>query len=166
MKRRRQQQAGFNLIEVSLAIAICAIGLIALIGLIPTGTEAARRAADDTMAASLASDVLHWRHITFYTNGTYFPLGTTSMAVRPMTVSMTLDATGNQATNEDGSVNKFYTSPYFYVTCEAKDHPQFGGNPDIGRMIVTVQWPCYAGTGQPVSNSTRRVFISNMARMQ
>jgi len=165
LPRRIQSAAGFNLIEVSLAIAICSIGLIALMGLIPTGTEASRRAADDTLAAALASDVLHWRHVSPYTTNTFFPGGATPLNARPAiptNVTMILDAMGNFAVHENGSINTFYTGPYFQVDYMARDHPQFIGNPDIARVVVTVEWP-YNAAG---ANRTRRTFVSNFTRMQ
>lgn len=148
-----------------MAIAICAIGLIALIGLIPTGVDASRRAADDTLATSLASDAMHWRHISPYTNATYFPYGAYAPSARPSpgtNVTMTLDAMGNLSVNEDGTANAFYSGPYFVLNYMAVDHPQFGSNPDIARVVVTVEWPYNAGA----STRTRRVFVSTLARMQ
>jgi Tfp pilus assembly protein PilV len=46
----------FSLIEVTLALAIVAVGLIAIIGLLPQGIQASRDAADNTLAATMAQD--------------------------------------------------------------------------------------------------------------
>ena len=165
MRRQlRTNQSGFNLIEVSLAIAICSIGLIALLGLIPTGIDASRRAVDDTLATGIASDVLHWRRITPYTNTTFFPGGGGALSTLPHNnvVTMTLDAMGNTPNDEDLSVNEFYSGPYFLVIYSVVNHPQFINNPDIARLIVTVEWPNNA----PAASRTRRTFISNYTRMQ
>jgi len=163
LRQRRKTQSGFNLIEVSLAIAICSIGLIALMGLIPTGTEASRRAADDTLVASLGSDFLQCRRISPYANTTYFPNGGPALTNRPTSpVPMTLDAMGNQATDINGNPNNYYTGPYFYVTYSVMDHPQFGSAPNIARLLVVIEWPANA----PVAMRSRRCFVSDYTRMK
>ena len=162
-------RSGFNLIEVSLALAICSIGLITLIGLLPTGIDASRQAADDTLAAAIASDVLHWRRISPYTNSTYFPKGCTPLNTHPGTnFTMTLDAMGNLLTNVDLSVNPFYTGNRFLVTYQVMDQPQFPGALDVARVVVTVLWPCtnMVGPGLVRPNATARYFVSDFGRMQ
>ncbi|MEI6085541.1 MAG: prepilin-type N-terminal cleavage/methylation domain-containing protein [Verrucomicrobiota bacterium] len=156
---RLKTQAGFNLIEVSLAIAICSIGLIALLGLIPTGIDASRRAADDTLAASLASDVLHWRRISPYTNSTFLPYGSPPLNTRA-NVQMTTDAMGNFGVDEYNNTNLFYTGAYFLTTYTVMDNPLFPGALDAARVVISVEWPALS------SNRTKRVFVSDYARWQ
>jgi uncharacterized protein (TIGR02598 family) len=45
------------MVEVSLALAIVAVGLLAIIGLLPSGYEAARNATDVTLSATIVQDV-------------------------------------------------------------------------------------------------------------
>src|SRR5207247_522846 len=105
---------------------------------IPTGTEASRRAADDTLVTSLASDILHWRRISSYANSTYLPYGSppltnTSPTYSPpantirSTVLMTNDAMGNLPKDEFNNTNPYYTGPYFLTTYTIMDQPQFPG---------------------------------------
>jgi prepilin-type N-terminal cleavage/methylation domain-containing protein len=56
---RGRTQAGFSLVEIMLALAIMAVGLIAIIGLIPQGVKSSRDAADNTLAATIAHDILN-----------------------------------------------------------------------------------------------------------
>ena len=159
--RRRGSQAGFNLIEVSLALAICSVGLITLCGLLPTGIDASRRAADDTLVTSLASDILHWRRISPFSNSTFLPYGSPPLDTRG-TVSMVNDAMGNFNVDEFGATNPYFTGPYFLTTYTVMDHPQFGGALDAARVVITIEWPYNA----PSANRTKRTFISDYARMQ
>ena len=157
----RRTRAGFNLIEVSLALAICSVGLITLIGLIPAGTDASRRASDDTMAAAIASDLLNWPRIAPYGvtpawPSTQFPM--TSAVV----FSNTFDAMGNQPNNEDGSANPFYSGPYFIVTCTVMPHPQFVDQNNIARLNVAVAWPANASAAAAVFRSYR-CFVGDYA---
>jgi prepilin-type N-terminal cleavage/methylation domain-containing protein len=159
----RINEAGFNLIEVSLAIAICSIGLIALMGLLPTGTEASRRAADDTLVTSLASDILHWRRISPYTNSTYLPFGSPPLHTRPGTNFVTqFDAMGNFSVDEFGNTNPFFGGNYFLATYQVMDNPQFPGNLDCARVVLTMEWPANA----PAANRAKRIFVSDYARWQ
>ncbi|MCG3148749.1 MAG: hypothetical protein PCFJNLEI_02196 [Verrucomicrobiae bacterium] len=158
-RRRTWGQAGFNLIEVSLAIAICSIGLIALMGLLPTGTEASRRAGDDTLATSLASDILHWRRISPYTNSTYLPMGSPPLNTRA-TVQMYNDSMGNFAVDEYNNPNPFFSGNYFLTTYSVIDHPMYPGVLDVARLVVTIEWPALS------TNRTKRVFVSDYARWQ
>lgn len=170
----RGREAGFNLVEVSLAVAICAIGILTLIGLLPTGTDASRRACDDTVIASFVSDMQHWRRIVPFTSSIptgsnpYFPDGAPALSTVPRGTNLTvyLDSLGNARTNEDGTINQFYTRPYFRVTSSLIDHPSFPNSPDIARIVIAVQWPCNPATDPPLltSNATLRVFVSDYAR--
>lgn len=164
-----RSESGFNLIEVSLALAICAIGILTLVGLLPTGIEASRRVSDDTVLTSLSGDMLHWRRITPWEFQPWLPWGGPRMTdPRPATVAVNFDAMGNLNTLAlpDGTTapNPFYAGPYFRYTYTVQDHPQFPGNRDIARLIITVEWPCKPNDGLPVPNANRRQFVSTYTR--
>jgi uncharacterized protein (TIGR02598 family) len=55
--RRAQAAPGFTLVEVTLALAAAVIALVALLGVLVVANDAARWAADVTIAASLAQDI-------------------------------------------------------------------------------------------------------------
>ena len=49
---------GFTIIEVALAIAIIALGIVAIIGLLPTGLDVIRDASSTTQMANIAEDFI------------------------------------------------------------------------------------------------------------
>jgi uncharacterized protein (TIGR02598 family) len=53
---RSTSPAGFTLVEIMIALGVIALGLIAVVGLIPQGLQASRDAADNTMAATIVQD--------------------------------------------------------------------------------------------------------------
>src|ERR1017187_7839345 len=57
MRNRCMRGHGFTLVEVMLSLAIVSIGLIAILGLLPTGLRSARDAADNTISATVIQDV-------------------------------------------------------------------------------------------------------------
>jgi uncharacterized protein (TIGR02598 family) len=50
---------GFSLVEVTVAVGICAFVILALVGLMATGLTSAREASRDTATAGMAEYVLH-----------------------------------------------------------------------------------------------------------
>ena len=62
MKCRHQIRSGpgkqaFSLVEVAIALAVLAVGLLAIMGLFPQGLQASRDAADNTIAATIVQDL-------------------------------------------------------------------------------------------------------------
>ena len=48
---------GFSLVEVTLALGIVTFGLIAVMGLLPTGLNLARQSADEAAAVNILTDI-------------------------------------------------------------------------------------------------------------
>ena len=59
MKTSVTQKNGFSLIEVTLAILVVGLGLIALMALFPSGLDANKQAINDTRMALFAEDILN-----------------------------------------------------------------------------------------------------------
>ena len=59
IKIRAFNQTAFSLVEIMLALAIMAIGLIAIIGLIPQGVKSSRDASENTLVATLVHDTFN-----------------------------------------------------------------------------------------------------------
>src|ERR1017187_4803426 len=59
IKIRAFNQTAFSLVEIMLALAIMAVGLIAIIGLIPQGVKSGRDAADNTLVATIVHDTFN-----------------------------------------------------------------------------------------------------------
>ena len=53
----RTHRAGFTLTEIVLALAVIATAFIAVIGLLPSGLDASRQAADSTVVATILEDI-------------------------------------------------------------------------------------------------------------
>src|SRR6516225_7614002 len=58
MKRSICGEAGFSLVEVTLALGIAAFCLIALFGLLPVGVQTNRNATSQTAATNILADVV------------------------------------------------------------------------------------------------------------
>jgi len=54
----RRRRFGFTIIEVALAVAIIALGIVAIIGLLPTGLDVIRDASSTTQMANIAEDFI------------------------------------------------------------------------------------------------------------
>jgi uncharacterized protein (TIGR02598 family) len=51
--------AAFSLVEVTLSVAIIATGLLGIIGILPVGLDASKRAVDSTIVANILDSVQH-----------------------------------------------------------------------------------------------------------
>jgi uncharacterized protein (TIGR02598 family) len=115
--------SAFSLIEVTLALAIVAIGLIAIVGMLPHGIQASRDAADNTLAATIAHDELNKMR-----------LATTMAGGPPAPVDIYYDASGTN------SFPAGSTSPdrYFHITAT----PQLSATvPNLYMVNAIVSWP-------------------------
>jgi uncharacterized protein (TIGR02598 family) len=168
--RRLGAEEGFNLIEVMLAVAVVALALITVLGLLPIGIDASRKVSDDSIITTLASDMLHWRRVTPYDKPSWFPYNAPPLSgSRPATVTMYFDAMGNLANTEYQKTNLYYSGDYFKFTYTVLDHPDpaLSNSMDIARVLITVEWPVINQTTKALApNPNRRVFIGQYSRMQ
>jgi uncharacterized protein (TIGR02598 family) len=61
----------FTLVEVALAIAVVAVGLVGILALFPLGLRATRSATDDTQKASIAQDYIAYYQQLALTSNNY-----------------------------------------------------------------------------------------------
>lgn len=76
--RTNCQPHGFSLVEVTLAIAIVAIGIVGILALFPLGMDATRKAADDTQMMAIGQDwIAYYQQMS--ANSNYYALFGTSI---------------------------------------------------------------------------------------
>lgn len=59
LKSPPKKQSAFSLVEVAIALAIFAIAVVALLGLLPGGLNTYRRAMDLTVTSQIAQKIIH-----------------------------------------------------------------------------------------------------------
>ena len=140
----RRSNSAFTLIEVMLAISIAAIGIIAILGLLPGAIQSGRDAADNTLSATIAQDI--------FSNIRSQPLsavdfGDGSGPIHNVTNSGTLtfyyDSTGNP-TNVGAAYYKILFSSQQQATLP------------LWNLQVAIIWPALAKI------ATTNTFISNL----
>ena len=68
----RRTARGFSLVEVTLAVAVVAIGVVGILALFPLGMDAVRKAADDTQMMAIGQDwIAYYQQMAANTN--YYP---------------------------------------------------------------------------------------------
>ena len=73
----RRTARGFSLVEVTLAVAVVAIGVVGILALFPLGMDAVRKAADDTQMMAIGEDwIAYYQQMAANTN--YYSVNNTS----------------------------------------------------------------------------------------
>jgi len=126
---------GFTLVEVTLALGICAFVLVALIGLFSTGLKASRESEDQVQAANLASRIVAIRQAA-PTNASSFP--DLAIPASAMTNAYA-DAYGGATryVGFDGMTNS--SSPAYRVTCKAGTNALTGSS--TAQVYLLLTWP-------------------------
>lgn len=107
IKTCRVNRAGFSLIEIMLALAVIAIGLIAIVGLIPRGVQASRDAADNTLAATIMHDTFNGIRLSAQST---WPPNTSTVPPLPLTGPQDIcyDAAGTNQVDCTTSVDRYF----------------------------------------------------------
>jgi prepilin-type N-terminal cleavage/methylation domain-containing protein len=99
------QRHGFSLIEVVLAVAVIAVGLMAVIGLFPQGLQSSRETADNTIVATIVQDIfgtIRSQPFTAVNLGTTHNLSTITWSTIPIPDVLWFDQDGyTPATPQD-----------------------------------------------------------------
>lgn len=99
MNRHGISFAGFSLIEVTIALAVAAISLIAMFGLLPIGIQTNRAAIGQTDARAILSSVIADMRATPAANTTSSVFGITFAT----STTLYFDGTGRSSTVLDGN---------------------------------------------------------------
>ncbi len=152
--RGLREEAGFNLIEVTLAVAVVAVGLLAILGLLGGGITAGRSVGDETIASQLAADILAERRAIGYTDtSTIVEIGS---LVNTTNYTDYFDAEGFDITTTSNA-------PYFRVVSEVKAHPVLTDTNQIAQVFITIAWPMGPSSNE-VGNVTTRLYITQITR--
>jgi prepilin-type N-terminal cleavage/methylation domain-containing protein len=165
---------GFTLVEIVLAMAVAAIGLVAVLGLSPQGLQASRDAADNTISATLVHDIFSTIRTTPFTNITnldsfgFMPSLTHSSYTNlqafpvngPLVLSNYLDEAGFYTTPD---AHGFYTNGYYKVVLTFQ--PELPSSATVGRppssvciVTATVVWPAHSAS--PINTN---IFVTKVA---
>lgn len=135
----RSNARAFSLVEVTLALAVIAIGLIAILGLLPHGLQASRDAADNTIAATIVQDIFSEMRSQPFTGPPY-------NLSAPGSTPPLYFTHGGFATNAAGR--------YFQVAVNWEPQPPLS----LSRVTATVVWPAQAAA--PINTN---IFVTNVA---
>jgi Tfp pilus assembly protein PilV len=162
---RRRCAAAFNLIEVTLSVAIVAVGMLAILGLLGGALNASREVKDNTVISLLVDDFLNWRSITPYDRPTFFPYGAVlTNATRPYSYTNYFDVNGYLSSDYSGAALANWAA-YMRFIYTVKDQPDFPNSRDIARVLLQVDWPINPVNSNTISGVTQtRQYINDVSR--
>jgi len=122
--RAKRGTGGFSLVEVTLAVAVVAIGLMGVLGLFPLGMDAVRQSADATQMMSIGQDNLAYFQQMGSTNIYYagYPAIDPTQVISPLTESYSSNLTADGiwyhvdaivSTNRMSTISNLSPPPFF-----------------------------------------------------
>jgi uncharacterized protein (TIGR02598 family) len=155
-------RSAFSLVEVAVAVAVIAIGLLVILGMFPQGLQASRNAADNTLSAMIAQDIFNDVRAQSV-NPTF------SLSLPSPNLSLCIGCNPSQTLGYIlGSDTAWFdaqgnivagTDPSRYFKVQATYNPYPGGILPLSEVIVTVAWP-----GQSAAPANKNVFITKIAK--
>lgn len=130
---KRVPSSAFSLVEVVLALGICAFVLVALIGLFSSGLRAGRESEDQVQAANLASQIIALR-MASPTNGP------ASAAIPPLTSTLLASSpyTTTNYVGFDGLTTNSASAAY-RMTCKVATNALTGSR--VAQVYLALNWP-------------------------
>jgi len=122
---KAKASAAFTMVEVALAMGVVAIGLVAILGLLPNALTSARQAADNTVTATIVQDLFSTLRQQSYTSANLW--GTNVNLSIANTVTLNFDQAGNQTNT---------TAYYKVVVSTIPQSPLL-----MSAVQATVVWP-------------------------
>jgi type II secretory pathway pseudopilin PulG len=160
--RRLKASAAFSVVEVTLALAIIAIALVAIIGLLPQGVQSSRNTADNTMAATILQDTLSQCRSQPFDNiqicNQWNPGGN---CINTVKIDLTVDNLGLGTIpdvldyDQDGYITNGIS--YYRLTIRHSRDPALLPS-SLARVSAVVSWP--ARSSSPLNNVTNVTMIA------
>ena len=143
---KRKTARAFTLVEVALALGVMSVGIIAILGLLPSALQSARNAADNTVTATIVQDLFSTLRAQPFTTASLSSLGGSSFQLNnpANTGTLNFDQAGN-VTNTSGS----YLSYYRVVVTSASQAPFAKAN-----VQATVFWPAWSSSHPPLNTNS------------
>ena len=155
-RRALKTSVAFSLIEVTLALAVISIGIVAVLGLLPHGLQASRDAADSTLAATIVQDTFSTLRSYPFNNALVCDAccpGDTAeyQDLGALTGTLLLSNAYDFAGSSTNFANAYYKVMLSY-------EPE---SPSLARVIATVVWPALS-----VAPINTNVFVTQIAHYE
>jgi uncharacterized protein (TIGR02598 family) len=163
-------RAGFSLVEVAVATAVIAIGLLVVIGLFPQGLQSARNAADNTLSATIAQTTFNLIRTSPF-NQVYSCSNCASVPPSPPHDLRSYSGVDIIYFNQQGveipsvPASLVSTAAYYLVTVSYSPPPLLTAPWPVSVLQATVFWPAYQ-SGIPtntISTINANVFVTYVA---
>lgn len=139
---------GFNMIEVALALAIIAIGLIPIIGLMPSLLNSSRQSVDSSEVALAAQDYVERMNL--------YQLNPDKLALMPVKSSTQVKTSSFQA-------NVLTTSDISINPSDGQKYTDASGGPLLKTVWITYSWPIGAAKPQTFTFVTEIAAQKNIS---
>ena len=158
-------RSAFSLVEVAVAVAVIAIGLLVVIGLFPQGLQSARNAADNTLSATIVQNMFgQLRNGDFIINICTDPSYPFYQCPSPVALNLSVSP-GKQSFSFDQEGLLTNGPAYYQVNLQwvamPVNLPWVVISPDLMLVQATVVWPAYLASPPPINTN---IFITEVAR--
>ncbi|HUI08250.1 MAG TPA: prepilin-type N-terminal cleavage/methylation domain-containing protein [Verrucomicrobiae bacterium] len=160
--RTLKASSGFSLVEVTIALAVMAIGLVAILGLLPRGVQSSRNAADNTLAATIAHDVFNAIRTQPFTA---VSLNAYGFGTSPYNLQNAYPGLGSSVAayfDQSGLTPETAEDDYFRVDLSFQPHTLPTVLP-LSTVTATVFWPAKSGMTTFLNTN---VFVTEIANYQ
>ena len=144
-KRRMHIRAyGFSLVEVALAVAIAALGIITCLGLLPEGLEMSRKTAQLAINSNILEQIIRdaenasWPVLKpAHGLPSSYPMQTDGGAASGTALRLLYDSQGTKVPNTSNQV-AFVAEVGFNGTCVLPGNPASANEPFLARLVIRV----------------------------
>lgn len=156
---RTGTQAGFSLVEIMVALVVIAVGLIAIVGLIPQGVQSSRSAGDNTLVATIVHDIFNTMRSQPFKTVNLSAFGVAFTGPYNLQNSYNFPIYFDSS----GSSQPAAADNYYRVTLSFQPHPAL----PLSLSLVTakVEWPVKSAA-VPATPLNTQVFFTEIADYQ